>query len=687
MTRLPIPVLLLAALSCGGKASAPAPEAPADPGSADAAALEAIERSVAEAMDPSADPCVDFYQYACGGWEAATELPADKTRMTRSFTTISDQNEAMLKGILEEAARAPGDDPDLRKVGAYYSACMDTEGIDARGMTPVEPTLQAITASEGLWATAARLQLVDVSTLFGLGVSPDFKNPDVNVLGVGQGGLGLPDRAYYLEDRNAEARQAYRDYLVELGTLSGASPESAQADADAVLAFETELARLARPRAELRDPEVSYNPMDREGLQALTPNLDWDAALKAMGYPDIDQFIVETPAYFEGLDALVQETEPAVLAAYLRLHALDSAAPYLAGPFDQAHFGFHGTALRGQKEQRPRWKRCVARTEAALGEVLGRIYVERAFAGDSKAIALDMIRRIEAGFEAGMDELDWMDDPTREVAIAKSRAITNKIGYPDTWRDYSGLEVTADDHFANVLASRTFESHFWLSQAGQPVDKGLWYMTPQQVNAYYNPLANEIAFPAGILQPPFFDRTFPKAMNYGAMGMVMAHEVSHGFDDQGRKFSPTGELTEWWAPEVAERFEARATCVREQFDGYEVQPDLFVNGQLTLGENIADLGGVKQSLRAYRTWREEHGPEPELAGLTNEQLFFVAYAQGWCSLATPEAEAELVQRDPHAPPRFRVNGPLRNLRDFGEAFGCEVGDPLYPPEDEICVVW
>ena len=681
--------ILIAVTACDTK-QVPT-EAPAEPApAAEAERVAALGESVATTMNPEADPCVDFYEYACGGWVANTELPGDKTRLVRSFTTITDQNQELLKTILEEAAADPGDDPDLKKVGAFYGACMDIEAIEAAGLGPVMPRLDAIAAAEdlkALWEQTGELHLEGASPFYSGQVSPDYKAPDENLLELGQGGLGLPDRAYYLEERNAKTLAAYQQHIARMLALAGERDADAARLAEAVVAFETDLAENSLPREELRDAEKTYHPKDRKGLQALTPNLSWKAHFAAMGYGGLDRFNVGTPGFFEALDRLLVETPVETVQAYLRYHLLADAAPYLSSEADQAHFDFYGTTLRGQKAQRPRWKRCVSRTESALGEVLGRIYVERAFPGDSKAIAVDMIERIEAEFEGGMDELDWMDDPTRQVAVEKSQAITNKIGYPDTWRDYSDLTVDPAKHFANVLAANTHASRFWLDQADKPVDPSLWYMTPQQVNAYYNPLANEIAFPAGIMQPPFFDRDFPMAMNYGAMGMVMAHEVSHGFDDSGRKFSPTGELTEWWAPEVAERFEERAACLEAQYSGYEVQPDLFVNGKLTLGENIADLGGIKQSHRAYTRWREQNGAEPEIAGLTNDQLFFVAYAQAWCSVQTPESEAERVQRDPHSPPRFRVNGPVRNVRVFGEAFGCEVGQPLYPEEDDICVIW
>jgi putative endopeptidase len=679
---------LLALVAVGTSNAQPSPPQPATAPAT--GPLASVEQSVRDALDPDADACEDFYQFACGGWLEKTTLPADKTSVTRSFTTISDDNQAMLKELLEQAAANPGDDEDLRKVGAFYGACMDEAAIEKADIAPIAPLLKRIAKAKTtaqLWGLVGGLHLEGADPLFAIGVEPDYKNPEINKLIVMQGGLGLPDRSFYLEEDSAPLKAAYQELVTELLALSGLKAADAARLGEQVVAFETKLAEAAVPRSALRDADKTYNPMDRAGLRALAPSLDWDRFFADLGYPALDGFIVSTPDYLRALGPLLEATPPETLRAYLRFRVVSAAAPYLSKRFDAAHFAFYGGKLSGQQEQNARWKRCVRRTEGALGEVLGRAYVARAFAGDSKAIALDMIKRVEAEFEAGMADLDWMDDATRAAAVEKSRSITNKIGYPDKWRDYGDLVVTGRAHYADVRASRTFEARFWLDQAGRPVDTGLWYMSPQMVNAYYNPLANEIAFPAGILQPPFFSREYPQAMNYGAMGMVMGHEVSHGFDDEGRKFSASGKLEEWWAPEVAARFEERAACVEEQYAGYEVQPGLKVDGKLTLGENIADLGGLKQSLRAYRKWVAEHGAEPQVAGLTNDQLFFVAYAQAWCTIATPEAEKVQVRSDPHSPARFRVNGPVRNLPEFGEAFGCERGDPMYPPAEDICVVW
>lgn len=687
----PIVLVAFAALAAcnGGNTQPPQPVVDSDVAEAPSA-TEGLEQSIADALDKEADPCVDFYQYACGGWEAANELPADKSRITKSFTTIYDRNQEMLKGILEDAAANPGDSEDRKKVGTFFKTCMDEQAIETRGLASVQPLLDdvdAITDLEGWWMEVADLHLLGVDPVFSAGVEPDYKTPTYNRLGLSQGGLGLPDRDFYLEEDSAELEAAYREYAAKMLQFAGHEEAEAKTLANAVVDFEESFAQVHLPRAELRDAEKTYHPKDLAELNAMTGNLDWKAFFERTGYKGMDRFNVGTPGFFETLDTQLPQTDLATLKAYLKLQIMSSTAAYLPKEIDDAHFAFYGQTVQGQKERRPRWKRCVSRTESALGEVLGKVYVDKAFAGESKQIAVDMIKGIEAEFEKGMTDLDWMDDETRKVAIGKSQAITNKIGYPDKWRDYSGLALPEGDHLGQVLAGRTHTAKYWLDMVGKDVDKGLWYMSPQMVNAYYNPLANEIAFPAGILQPPFFSKDYPKALNYGGIGMVMAHEVSHGFDDSGRKFSATGELTEWWAPEVSTRFDERAECIVKQYEGYEIQPDLFVNGKLTLGENIADLGGLKQAHRGYMKWLEANGPEPEIAGLTNEQLFFVGFAQGWCSLRTPEIEKQFARTDTHSPPRFRVNGPVRNLPAFGKAFDCEVGAPLFPKEDEICVIW
>ncbi len=649
--------------------------------------LRAFEQAVAATLDPAADPCVDFYQYACGGWLKTNTIPSDKPTISRGFTVIADENEKFLHAVLERAAAAPGDDENLARVGAVYGACMDTDTIDARGAKPLEPLfakIDAITDGASLMEALAALQWVGVNAPFGVGVGPDFKAPEGNILHVGSAGIGLPDRDFYLLDDKAPIRDAYRDHVKAMFVLLGHAEADAAKHADALLAFETEIAKITLPIVERRDPDKTYNKLDRDGLQALTPSLPWDRFFAAQGYADLTSINVSEPAFFAGVEALWATQPAAAWHRYLKWRTLDTFAGALSSDLVAQNFAFKGKVLSGAQEDRPRWKKCVSLVDDSLGDALGQVYVDAKFAGDSKELALSMIADVEASLARGFADLDWMDDATRAAAKEKMSAIDNKIGYPDMWRSYDGVKVDGADHFANTLALNAFDARFWMDQAEKPVDRGLWYMSAPTVNAYYNPLGNEIVFPAGIMQPPFFDREFPKAMNYGAMGMVMGHEVTHGFDDEGRKFDARGHLREWWAPEVAARFEERAQCVRDLYSGMEILPGVPMDGDLTAGENIADLGGLKHAWGAYQAWQAAH-PAESLAGLSGDKLFFVAYAQSWCTLRTPEYETMLAAVDPHSAPPLRVNGAVSQLPVFGQVFGCDVGSPMRPKA--VCEVW
>jgi|CXWL01.1.fsa_nt_gi endothelin-converting enzyme/putative endopeptidase len=660
--------------------------------------LNPIAEEVLGAMDKSADPCVDFYQYACGGWVANTRLPSDQNRWVRSFSVIDLRNQELLRTLMEDAAANPGTDAgnlERQQIGAFYASCMDEAAIDKAGSAPLAPTLARIdglTDGKQAFTYAAELQHNGVNAFFGFGSTPDFKHPDRNQAIVIQGGLGMPDRDYYVSDdpKKKELLAAYEKHVARMLGLAGETAAAATVDAKAIVAFETELAKVARARRDLRDAEKRYNPTDRTGLEMQTPGLPWQGFFTAIGVPATNDINVATPEFFTALDRLLATTPLPALKAYLRWKVIAAAADYLSKPFVDADFEFFGKTVRGQAEIEPRWKRCVDATEGALGEAVGKLYVDRQFAGDSKKVALEMIGDIEASFAANLPGLAWMDDATRGRAIEKMRAVRNKIGYPDTWRDYSKLTIVRDSLIANARAAAAFESDYDLAKIGKPVDRNEWGITPQTVNAYYNPLLNEIAFPAGILQPPFFQRDFPGAMNYGAVGAVMGHELTHGFDDQGRKFDPQGELREWWEPAVAERFQAQAACVEKQYSAYEIEPGTHLDGKLTLGENIADIGGVKQAYGAYQAYRARHPEEGAdaasvVAGLTDEQLFFVAFGQVWCGLTTPEAARVRVTVDPHSPSRFRVIGPLSDNAELAKAFNCPAGSPMNPTNR--CTVW
>jgi endothelin-converting enzyme/putative endopeptidase len=674
--------MLLLALSCARPtvATPPPTPAPAPP------PLPAWAGAVLGDLDTTADACTDFYQYACGGWMGRTPLPADKPSWTRSFSVIREQNLEVMKATLEAAAAAPDSkDADWKRVGTLYGACVDEKAAEAAGTAPLAPLMAEVDKVRDLKSfmrVAGAVHVAGGSPIVQMGVDGDYKDPSRSILYITEGGLGLPDRDYYL-DQGAEGKELLGAYEAHIATiLRMVGDEAPEASARAVLALETRLAQAWVPRAELRDPDKTYHKLDRVGLQKLTPKLDWSAFLAGAGGPDVVDISVEPPDVLKAFEAIFKKADVASLRAYLRWHAANAMADQLTQAMFDADFAFFGTRVLGTKQPEPRWKRCAKATDGAVGEIAGRYWVEQRFAGESKDVALTMIRNVEGAFEAGLPKLVWMDDPTRAAASGKVHKILNKIGYPDTWRDYSALSFTPGQHGANILAARRFEHLRQVAKVGRSVDRAEWLMTPAMVNAYYNATINEMVFPAGILQPPFFSKEFPSAMNYGAMGMVMGHELTHGFDDSGRKFDADGRLSEWWTPEVATRYEERAACVKEQFDAYPVG-DIHVKGDLTLGENIADLGGIRV---AYRAWQAQRPSAPSLpTGLTDDQLFFVAYAQGWCTVASPEWQKMLVVSDTHSPPRYRVNGPLSNLPEFQQAFGCADGKAM--KRAPACEVW
>lgn len=668
-------VLVPTALTLAALAADSAPVQAADGG--DRAILAS---QIESALDRSADACTDFYQFACGGWIKNTPLPADRAIYGRGFSAIDDRNQEILRSILDEAA-AGGGSTDAR-LGTYYKTCMDTSGVDAAGVTPLADQLAAIDALTGtadLATLLPKLPLADA--LFSAYVDSDLADPNVYVMHLGQGGLGLPERNYYFP-KDDDGKKLLADYTAHVAKMLAFIGRPAT-EADAVLRVETALAGVSKAPDQLRDASKLNNPADLKGLSKLAKNIPWREMMAAYGVP-AERFNVMTPDFFKGLGKVLKKTSNEDLKAYLRWHVVHSAATLLTSDMDAANFEFYGLRLAGQKVQQDRWKRCVDRTDGALGDLLGKAYIDRAFAGESKEKALAMIQDVEAAFEAGLPDLEWMDDTTRAAALSKLKSISNKIGYADTLEIYDGLQIGTDP-FANAVAVAQWKLHDDLKKVGAKVDKSEWFMTPPTVNAYYNPSWNEIVFPAGILQPPFFSAAFPTSMNYGAMGMVMGHEITHGFDDDGRKFAGDGSLKEWWSADIVKSFEERAQCIVDQYGKVEVSPGNTLNGSLTLGENIADNGGIKLAMAAFEAWKARGNSEQGLAGFTPEQLFFVSYAQSWCSIATPEVEALRARTDPHSPPKVRVNIPLANLPAFGEAFQCSNGSPMKP--SETCSVW
>ncbi len=678
-------VLALAAapLAAGPKVAGDAP-AGAD------LAPEAIAAAVAASLDRGADPCSDFYRYACGGWLDQVELPADETEWVRSFSVIHERNRELLRELIEDAAANPGSDPDRRRVGDFFGACMDEGAIERAGLAPIAPWLAEIDAAPdaaALFALAGELATIEVAPFFDVEVFADLKDPKTQVAHLSQGGLGLPERDYYVseaEDKK-ELRTKYQRHVARMLELSGLGAEDAAARAVEVLAFETALARGSRTIEQLRKVEELHHRLDAGGLAQLAPLLPWQRWFAAAGRGELEAINVMTPEYFVTLERELRAAPLPAVRAYLRYHLLSATATLLPARVYEQHFDFAGRTLTGQQEPQPRWKRCVSATEQAMGESLGRLYVAQRFTGKSKQIATAMIGDIADAFAASLQRLAWMDETTRRAALAKKATLGKRIGYPDAWRDYSQLAVARASHFANAVAARRFESARLLAQVGRAVDRGEWPMDAQMVNASYNPLQNTFTYPAGILQPPFFHKDFPLAMNLGGIGYVMGHELTHGFDDQGSKFDAAGALTDWWTPASLAGFGERTACLRDQYGGYEIEPGVKVNGELTLGENIADNGGLKQAWDVLQRAQAARGEGPAVAGLSEDQLFFVAAAQVWCTEATPESERLLVQTDPHSPSRFRVVGPMVNHPGFAAAFACPAGAPMNPATK--CEVW
>ena len=681
-------LLFIAALA--SPALAVAPKVAGDAPAGTNLSIEDISVSVQRSLDRTADPCADFYRFACGGWLDQVELPADETEWVRSFSVIHERNQELLKELIEDAAKSPGSDPDRRKVGDFYGACMDEAAVERAGLAPVAPWLAKIDATadrDALFVLSGEIQTIQAAPFFDGEVFADLKDPNTVVAHFSQGGLGLPERDYYLatDADKKTLRTAYEKHVARMLVISGLAEATAKKQATAILAFETALAKASRPIERMRMVEELHHRLDAAGLEKLTPKLPWEGFFRAVGQPDLTAINVMTPEFFQALERELGRTSLPTLKAYLRYHLLSATAGLLPDAVYAEHFDFQGRTLAGQQEPQPRWKRCIQASEQAMGEAIGQLYIQERFAGNSKALALGMIGSVADAFAASLPGLSWMDEPTRQAALVKKETLAWKIGFPEEWRDYSKLAISRDSYFANAAVARRFESARVLAQVGKPVDRKEWGMNAQTVNAGYNPLQNAFTYPAGILQPPFFHKDFPVAMNLGGMGYVMGHELTHGFDDQGRKFDAQGVMTDWWSASSVRAFEERTACIDKQYSDFEIEPGVKVNGKLTLGENIADNGGLKQAWDVLQQRQKVRGEGPTVAGLSEDQLFFVAAAQVWCTEATKEAERLQVQTDPHSPSKFRVMGPMVNHPGFAGAFSCQPGTPMNPVAK--CEVW
>ncbi len=641
------------------------------------------------AMDRTADPCSDFYQFACGGWIARNPTPPDQPRWGR-LDELQQRNLATLRRILEEASASRNTgDADTTKIGGFYASCMDEPAIQARGLAPLDTQLEPIRAianKAGLVGAIARLHGIGVRVAFRFRSEQDFKDATSVIAQVDQGGLGLPDRDHYLKEdpKSGELRTRYVAHVERMFSLMGDAATNAHAKAATIMAIETVLARASLDRVQHRDPAKVYHQMTVEQLAASTPSFDWSLYLRSIGAPHVKTVNVAVPEFFTALDQQIQQRSLEEWKTYLTWHLLRTSAPMLPAAFVDENFAFYGKALTGASQLPPRWRRCVEATDRSLGEALGKRFVGETFGADGKTRALAMVRALEKALQQDIRDLPWMSEPTRRQAQVKREAIAEKIGYPDRWRDYSGLEVVRGDALGNVLRSNAFEFERQIAKIGRPVDRAEWLITPPTVDAYYDPQMNNINFPAGILQPPFFDRRLDDAVNFGAIGSVIGHELTHGFDDEGRQFDAQGNLRDWWTPEDARQFEERAACLVKQYGSYTAVGDVTLNGRLTLGENTADNGGLRIALMALV---ETLGDKrvPAIDGFSPEQRLFLGWGQIWCQNQTAEMARLLAATDPHSPGKYRVNGVVSNMPEFQKAFSCKAGAPMV--RENMCRVW
>jgi putative endopeptidase len=641
-------------------------------------------------LDRTCKPCEDFYQFAMGGWMKANPIPPEYSTWG-SFTVLLDKNQQGLRQILEAAAKAnAAAGSNERKIGDFYASCMDTTAVEAAGTKPLEAELLNIAQIKGatdLQAEAARLQENGIDAMFRFGSRQDAKDSTQVIASAAQGGLGLPDRDYYLreDEKSKKLRDDYVKHVAKMFELLGDSSDKAAVEAGTVMAIETSLAKASMSNVDRRDPNKTYHRMKLVELRALTASFSWEAYFKAIGHPQLAETNVGQPDFFKALDAQLTATPVEDWKTYLRWHLLDATAPGLSEKFVAEDFEFHGKALRGAKEILPRWKRCVQATDRNLGEALGQLYVQKYFPPEAKARALEMVHNLTAALHDDLQTLPWMGPETRAQATAKLEAFGVKIGYPDKWRDYSALKIDRASYMQNELRGAEFEFQRQLNKVGKPVDRTEWGMTPPTVNAYNRSSMNEIVFPAGILQPPFYDPKADDAVNYGGMGAVIGHEITHGFDDQGSKFDAKGNLKDWWSADDLKNFKERSQCVSDQFDGYVVDGDLHENGKLVLGESIADLGGLTISYAAYEKSLQGKQRPPDKDGFTPEQRFFLGWAQVWGANMRLENARLLTNTDPHPLPRFRGNGPLSNMAEFAKAFGCQKGEAMV--RGQACKIW
>jgi len=631
------------------------------------------------AIDRKANPCADFYQYACGTWLKNNPIPPDQSSWGR-FSELDERNQTILRQILEKASTATTRDANTQKIGDYYFSCMDETSINKKGLQPLQDELgriRAIKNTRDLSAEIAQLHRLGVDVIFNFSSGQDAKDSNAVIGQADQGGIGLPEKDYYFrtDAKSVEARKEYVAHISRMLQLTGVPAAEAGKQADTVMRVETALAKVSLDVTNRRDPQQTYHKMKLAEFEALSDSFNWSLYFATLQTPKMESLNVAVPDFFKGQETLLKTVSIADWNTYLTFHLIHSQAAILPTKFTDENFAFYGKYLTGAKEQKPRWKRCVRATDGDLGEALGKAYVDLTFGSEGKQRTLDMVGHIEAAMAQDLNQLSWMTPATKKRAQDKLHAITNKIGYPDKWRDYSALRIVRGDALGNSLRANEFEVNRQLQKIGKPVDRLEWAMTPPTVNAYYDPQMNNINFPAGILQPPFFDKQASDAVNYGAIGAVIGHELTHGFDDEGRQFDPKGNLNDWWTAADAKAFDQREQCFVKEYSSFELKGGVHMNGKLTLGENTADNGGIRLAWIALMNGLAGR-TLPKLGGFDESQQFFLGWGQIWCENETPEVERLQAQTNPHAIDRFRVNGTVSNMPEFQKAFGCNEGLPM-----------
>jgi putative endopeptidase len=642
-------------------------------------------------MDRPVDPCTDFYHYTCGGWIKKNPIPSDQARWD-VYSKLTEDNERFLWGILEETSKPASKRSVVEtEIGDFFHACMDERAVEQASAAPLKPQLDEIAGLKSIRELPAllgrfHLGIAGDHMLFGFGSNQDYANSSEVIAFASAGGIGLPDRDYYTkaDAKSQETRQKYLEHIQKMFELLGEQPQAAKTHASAVMAIETSLAKASLTRVEKRDPYKLFHKLTRAQLQALTPAFQWEIYLKASNVPDVPVVNVTEPGFYKELQTQLGSRSLADWKTYLRWHLVLAKARYLSSPFVQADFDFYSKYLRGVKEMPPRWKRCVRRVDNDLGEALGQVFVAKTFGPDTKQRAVAMTKEVEKEMESEIRQLPWMGEATKQRALEKLHAVVNKIGYPDKWRDYSSIKIMRDDYFGNVERATEFESRRELAKIGKPVDRTEWQMTPPTVNAYYDPQMNDINFPAGVLQPPLFDPKMDDAPNYGNTGATIGHELTHGFDDEGRQFDAKGDLKDWWTKNDAAEFEKRVKCVSDQYSQYTVIDDIKINGKLTLGEDVADLGGTFLAYLAWKDATRAQNLQPR-DGFTPDQRFFIGMAQWACGDERPESKRMNAITNPHSPDEYRINGVVSNMPEFGKAFSCQVGKPMV--RSTPCKVW